>query len=177
MSTARQLEEYTIADILALPDGERAELISGQLFMMSPPSVHHQRIAVSAITKIKNHIDANHGTCEPFIAPCGLYLYDDDRTYLEPDLMVICDPSKVQEDGVHGAPDWIIEIVSPSSAKMDYSRKLFMYHSAGVRLYWIVDPMKKAVSVHDFETYDFGLYSFGDEIPVAIWPGFSLVIE
>ena len=169
--------EYTVADIKALPDGQRAELIDGQLYMMAPPSVQHQRIASRIFRRIADYIDSQGGNCEPFIAPCGVFVYDDESSYFEPDVFVVCDPSKVHEDGIHGAPDWIIEIVSPSSTRADYALKLFEYRSAGVRLYWIVDPSKKTVLVHDFENRDSALYSFGESIPVAIYPGFSLSIE
>lgn len=101
----------------------------------------------------------------------------DNINYVEPDISVICDPSKLDEKGCHGAPDWIIEIVSPNSRKMDYYKKLFKYRTAGVREYWIVDIEKHVVMVYDFEHDNMEEYSFGAEIPVGIYEGFSIKVQ
>lgn len=88
---------------------------------------------------------------------------------------MICDPSKLDDKGCHGAPDWIIEIVSPSSQRMDYLTKLLKYRTAGVREYWIVNPMTRMVTVYDFHGEEqTGMHSFDDEIPVTIYPGFTI---
>lgn len=84
-------------------------------------------------------------------APFAVYVKDDIRNYVEPDISVICDRDKLDETGCHGAPDWVIEIVSPSSKHMDHVRKLELYREAGVREYWIVDSLKGSVSVYDLE--------------------------
>ena len=131
---------YTIDDIYALPDGERAELIEGELYMMTPPGTTHQRIASFLHWAIRNYIQEQNGDCEIFPAPFAVFLNNDEHTYVEPDISVICDKSKLDEKGCNGAPDWVIEIVSPSSKRMDYFIKLFKYQKAGVREYWIVDP-------------------------------------
>ena len=73
-----------------------------------------------------------------------------------------------------GAPDWIIEIVSPGSRRMDYNNKLFKYRTAGVREYWIVDPDKDRITLYNFEKDDIAEFSFADDIPVSIYPGFSI---
>ena len=109
---------YTLDDIYALPVGERAELIDGQIFYMAPPSTKHQRILSFLHLEIGNHIRAKGGTCEVFPAPFAVFLFADHSKYLEPDISVICDKSKLDEHGCKGAPDWIIEIVSPSSRAM-----------------------------------------------------------
>ena len=99
------------------------------------------------------------------------FLNSDDKTYIEPDISVICDKSKLDEKGCHGAPDWVIEIVSPGSKRMDYFIKLFKYRTAGVKEYWIVDPDRKLVIVYEFDKDDANTYSFFDEVPVGIYDG------
>lgn len=162
---------YTIDDIYALPDGERAELIDGELYMMTPPGTTHQRIVSFLNRVIGNYIHERHGDCEVFPAPFAVFLNEDEQTYVEPDLSVICDASKLDEKGCGGAPDWVIEVVSPSSKRMDYFIKVSKYQNAGVREYWIVDSDKSNVFVYDFENGDLNAYSFTDEIPVNIYNG------
>lgn len=162
---------YTIDDIYALPDGQRAELIDGEMYMMSPPGRRHQKILNYINTEINLFIRNNKGNCEVYPAPFAVFLNEDDKTYVEPDISVICDPSKLNDRGCNGAPDWIIEIVSPSSKRIDYFIKLFKYRTAGVKEYWIVDPDKNRVTVYNFATDDGGEYAFTDEIPVGIYDG------
>ncbi len=107
-------------------------------------------------------------------APFAVFLNADDLNYVEPDISVICDQSKLDEKGCHGAPDWIIEIVSPGSRTMDYMTKLFKYRTAGVREYWIVDPEKSMVMVYAFEQDRAEQYLFGTDIPVGIYDGFQI---
>ena len=140
-----QEKKYTVEDIYALPEGTRAELIDGDMYMLAAPGRTHQRILGSMYRKISDYIDVNNGSCEVDIAPFAVFLNEDDRTYVEPDISVVCDPSKLDERGCNGAPDWIVEIVSPGSKRMDYFTKLFKYRTAGVREYWIVDPEKEKV--------------------------------
>ena len=116
---------YTIEDIYSLPDGQRAELIDGQIY----------------------------------------------------DISVICDPNRINEKGCNGAPDFIIEIVSPSSQRMDYLTKLFKYRTAGVREYWIVNPMKQTIQTYFFgDVEDSNQYSFDDEISVGIYDDLKICI-
>lgn len=167
---------YTIQDIYALPEGKRAELIDGRIYDMAPPGRTHQKISMRLSQTIANYIDRKNGSCEVYAAPFAVFLSEDDRNYLEPDICVICDPSKLDETGCHGAPDWVIEIVSPSSKARDYFKKLFKYRSAGVREYWVVDPAKKAVNVYQLEHETGGEYFFGEDVPVGIFEGFSIRI-
>ena len=160
---------YTIEDIYALPEGERAELIDGQIYYMSPPNTRHQRISSILSRKIGKYIDDNKGKCEVFAAPFAVYLDEKTNTYVEPDVSVICDSDKLDDRGCKGAPDWIIEIVSPSSRRMDYYTKLFKYRTAGVREYWIVDPTKNQIMVYDFENEDTEQYTFQDSVKVGIY--------
>lgn len=162
---------YTTDDIYALPDGERAELIDGEMYMMAPPSRRHQTILNYINTEINLFIRKRGGACEVFPAPFAVFLNADDKTYVEPDISVICDPSRLDDRGCNGAPDWVIEIVSPGSKRMDYFIKLFKYRTAGVKEYWIVDPDRKLAIVYEFEKNDGNTYSFSDEIPVGIYDG------
>lgn len=168
---------YTIDDIYALPDGQRAELIDGQIYYMAPPSWKHQEISGEIYYEIKSYIKKNNGKCRVLSAPFAVFLNaNDDKNYLEPDISVICDQSKLDEKGCHGAPDWIIEIVSPSSKPRDYIKKMFLYNSAGVREYWIVDPEEKIITVYGFERESMKQYTFDSNVPVGIYKDFSIRI-
>ena len=169
MPLSKAYDEYTIKDIYNLPDGQRAELIDGQIYYMAPPSRRHQRIILSLSRQIADYIDAKNGTCEVDIAPFAVFLNEDAKTYVEPDISVICDSDKLTDQGCKGAPDWIIEIVSPGSRKMDYFTKLFKYRTAGVREYWIVDPIKNFVIVYNFDKSDSEQYTFADTIKAGIY--------
>lgn len=164
-----QREDYTIEDIYALPEGTRAELIDGQIYYMAPPTRRHQKLLFSLSRAIADYIDRKGGSCEVDIAPFAVFLNEDDRNYVEPDISVICDPNKLNDKGCTGAPDWIIEIVSPGSRRMDYFTKLFKYRTAGVREYWIVDPLKNFVIVYNFDTSDSEQYTFADTIKAGIY--------
>ena len=167
-----QKKQYTIDDIYALPDGVRAELIDGEMYMMAPPGRTHQQISMFLSSKIYQYVSNKNGDCEVFPAPFAVFLNNDDKIYVEPDISVICDTSKLDEKGCHGAPDWVIEIVSPSSRSMDYLKKLVKYQAAGVREYWIVDSMRKLVTIYRFNTEEYSIqYAFTDEIPVGIYDG------
>ncbi len=169
-----QERTYTIEDIYALPEGTRAELIDGQIYYMAPPSRKHQRIIGKLYTAISNYIDTKGGTCEPYVSPFAVYLDENSTTYVEPDISVICDPNKLDDKGCKGAPDWIIEIASPGSRRMDYFTKLFKYRSAGVREYWLVDSDKNRITVWDFESDDTEEYSFSDSVKAGIYDDLSI---
>ena len=177
MDVARRVESYTIKDIYALPDGVRAELIDGQIYYMATPTRTHQRISMALSRMIGNYIESRGGDCEIYAAPFGVFLNNDEKKYYEPDISVICDISKLDEKGCHGAPDWIIEIVSPGNKTMDYFKKLFRYQAAGVREYWIVDPTRELVMVYRFEKEIMEEYSFEEDVPVGIYEGFSLRVQ
>ena len=133
MDVLKKQTVYTISDIYALPDGERAELIDGQIYYMAPPGRLHQKISWKLHQAIANYIDSRNGLCEVYAAPFAVFLNDDDINYVEPDLSVIGDLSKLDDKGCHGAPDWVIEIVSSDSRSRDYITKLFKYRTVGVR--------------------------------------------
>ncbi len=167
----------TIEDIYALPEGQRAELIDGQMYVMAPPGTVHQRISYALARKISDYIDRKKGSCEVFLAPFAVFLNQDDRNYVEPDISVICDKSKIDDQGCNGAPDWVIEVTSPSNPQYDYGIKLFKYRTAGVREYWIVNPQKKSVMVYDLENEKSNQYTFEDDVPVCIYDDFIISIS
>lgn len=170
---------HTIDDIYALPDGQRAELVDGQLYAMAPPNRLHQKLSVELASEIRNYIKKNHGSCEVYTAPFAVFLNNDDKTYVEPDISIICDQNKLSDKGCNGAPDWIIEIVSPGSKRMDYYTKLFKYRTAGVKEYWIVDPEKKSIIVYDFawDGEHTDIYSFDTTIKPSIYDNLSINIS
>lgn len=169
MEAAGQIERYTMDDIYNLPDGQRAELIDGELYMMATPGTKHQRLIKEFTYLIEDYIRRKKGNCEVFPSPFAVFLNADDKIYLEPDISVICDRNRLTDDGCYGAPDWIIEIVSLSSRSMDYNKKLFKYRTAGVREYWIVDPMNLRIVVYNFEHDMFEEYTFSDKVRAGIY--------
>ncbi len=123
------------------------------------------------------YIRKNNGECEVLPAPFAVFLNEDDKNYVEPDISIICDKNKITDRGCQGSPDWVIEIVSPSSKSMDYFTKFFKYRTAGVREYWIVDPMKEQVIVYRFEQETMEEYPFGENIPAGIYDDFSIRVQ
>lgn len=162
-------EMYTIEDIYALPEGQRAELVDGQIYYMASPSRTHQKLLMILSNAIFRYIQEKDGGCEVYAAPFAVVLNEDDKTYFEPDISVICDKDKLTEEGCKGAPDWIIEIASPTSRPMDYGKKLFKYHDAGVREYWIVDHDKDQILVYNFEHDTFEEFTFSDKVKAGIY--------
>ena len=162
-------ELYTTDFIYSLPDGERAELIDGQIYYMAPPTFIHQKISGALYATIYNYIGSNKGECVVVSAPFAVFLNKDNRNYVEPDISVICDKNKLTEKGCFGAPDWVIEIVSPTSKRMDYHIKLFKYRTAGVKEYWIVDALKNRIMVHNFENEMMEEYGFSDIVKAGIY--------
>ena len=164
---------YTIDDYLALPDDQRVELIDGVIYDMGAPTSWHQLIAGEIFFELRNYIKSNHGSCVPFIAPTDVQLDIDNRTMVQPDVMVICQRDRVNYKRIFGAPDLVIEVLSPSTKVKDMLIKSAKYHNAGVQEYWMVDPGNETVSVFDFRDEDIrqALYTFEDRIPVLIYDG------
>lgn len=177
MDILKKEELYTIEDIYALPNGERAELIDGKIYYMAPPNTRHQALVMDLSYQIKDYIRHNNGECSVFPAPFAVFLNENNKNYVEPDISVICDKNKITDKGCNGAPDWVIEIVSLGSKQMDYYKKLFQYRTAGVREYWVVDPERELVTIYNFEKDSMEEYSFDKEIPVGIYEGVSLKID
>ena len=170
-------DSYTTEYIYSLPEGQRAELIDGVVYDMAPPSYKHQLISGELFATIHDYIKSNNGSCKVIASPFAVFLNNDDKTYVEPDISVICDKNKLDDYGCNGAPDWIIEVVSPSSRKMDYSTKNTAYLNAGVREYWIVDPAKERTTVYRYEDDAAPmLFTFNHPITVGIYSDLTITI-
>ena len=171
-STSIYEGEKTLDDYLALPEGTRIELIDGKFYDMAAPTTIHQSIGFEICYLFKNYVSKKGGKCVPFVAPTDVQLDCDNRTMVQPDVLVVCDRNKITRARIVGAPDLVVEVVSPANMVTDVMIKLFKYKNAGVREYWIVYPDEKRVTVFDFAK-DIGPkdYSFEDTIPVAIWDG------
>lgn len=164
--------EYTVEDYYALPDDMRVELIDGVFYDMASPSSMHQIVALEICIKISAYIKGKKGKCIPLMAPLDVQLDCDDRTIVQPDLLVVCDRSMIHQKVVYGAPDFIVEVLSSSTRRKDMSIKLGKYAEAGVREYWLVDPEKKRVLVYPLEQDELPvIYGFQDQVPVGIFGG------
>ena len=167
--------KYTLEDYYALPDDVRAELIDGSFYIMEAPSAVHQTIISELHFAIKSFIKKKKGSCKVFLSPFDVRLDNDNRTMIQPDLMVICEKGKVDPRQCNGAPDFIAEIVSKSSGKLDYIKKLNKYLDAGVREYWIIDPERKTITVYQFTKEDTPKnYMFTDQVPLGIFDGLMI---
>lgn len=152
MALPAKKERYTFADCLTWGENERIEIINGEAVMMAPPSRVHQEISTELVRQLANFLEGKR--CKVYPAPFGVRLFevdgdtpDDVDTMVEPDISVVCDKSKLDDHGCKGAPDLVIEVLSPSSLRHDRLVKLGLYQRAGVREYWIVDPEYKSVQV------------------------------
>lgn len=152
---------FTYADYLKWPDGERWELIDGEAYAMSPaPTISHQTIAGQLFRQIDEALDG--APCRALIAPVDVLLpasdEADDRTatVVQPDILVVCDPEKITERNIRGAPDWIIEVLSPASARHDHLTKRALYERAGVREYWLVHPVDRVLTVYTLKDGHYG---------------------
>jgi Uma2 family endonuclease len=152
MALPVEKERYTFADCLAWDEGERIELIHGEATMMAPPTRKHQEISGELFRQLANFLEGKR--CRVYAAPFGVRLFEkagdtpeEVDTMVEPDLSVICDRDKLDEHGCKGAPDLVVEVLSPSTRRHDRLVKLDLYQEAGVREYWIVDPDSQSVQV------------------------------
>ena len=172
MSVAKKESKiYTYEDILNLPEGERAELIDGKLYMMASPSINHQIVSFKIAQKIQNYIDSKNGNCVVLTAPSDVKLFKDKDDIVEPDMYIVCDTKKLSGNKCIGAPDMVVEVLSPSSISRDVLLKYNKYMESGVREYWVVDIESRLINVYNFEKPELSGYSFEDEIPVGIFNG------
>lgn len=167
----------TAEDYWNLPEGERAELIDGQLYALASPSRIHQEIIIELTYHFQHYIKSNKGNCKIYAAPFAVNLNANDKTFVEPDISIICDPDKLSDRSCEGAPDLVIEVVSPSSHRMDYIKKTALYADAGVREYWIVDPATEQTTLYRFEETDApAIIPFNQDIPVGIYENLQINI-
>ena len=178
MDTALEMEtHFTFADYITWPDEQRWEIIDGIAYAMSSPSDRHQSILLALASQFYTFLRGKK--CKAYIAPFDVRLNADgaDDTVVQPDILVVCDKSKV-EDGksVVGAPDLVIEITSPSTATYDKVKKFNLYQQAGVREYWIVDPDNKEIFAYTRHEVGFiaRAYEGHESAPVDILDGFEI---
>ena len=177
-------KRYSYADYLTWFDDKRRELIDGLVHMLAAPKDKHAKISENIGWNLGNHIRSSGCGCEIRYAPYDVRFPGDDKsddkiyTVVQPDICVICDKTKIDENGCIGAPDLIIEIVSGSTKKYDWNYKFNIYERYGVREYWIVEPKAKIINVFVLQqnnTYDSGTeYEYGQNIPVHIFNGFEI---
>ena len=164
---------YTIEDYYAIPEDVRVELIDGVIYDLASPTLNHQRIQFALAQEFFNCISEHDKPCEVIAASFDVRLDRDNRTMVEPDIMIVCDmDTEGTANHMDGPPDLAVEILSPSSRAKDCTIKLKKYMNAGVKEYWIVDPKNEKVIVYVFEDdYLPTQYSFDDTIPVGISGG------
>ncbi len=166
----KQQGNYTVEDLKTLPSEKRYELIDGYLFQMEAPSTFHQLAAGEIYRQISNFIIDHDGDCTPFIAPVDVQLDEDDRTMVQPDIVIVCDPNRISAKNIVGAPDFVLEVLSPGTKAKDSVIKLEKYHKAGVREYWIVDPYQKIILVYDLKGEGgVTIYPIQQDVPVGIY--------
>lgn len=170
--------EYGKTDIEKLDEWTRAELINGKLYLLAAPNRMHQFLISEISFELKSHIKSRKGGCHVYTAPFGVRLFDDDKTEVQPDILVICNKDIMTKKGCSGAPDIVFEIVSEGNASHDYITKLMKYQKAGVREYWIVDPKQERVSVLNFENPEkTNEYTYEDVVSSGVLEGFEIRIK
>jgi Uma2 family endonuclease len=163
-------DEFTVEDYLELPEEERMELIDGVIYDLGAPTDKHQIIGDEIQSRFRDYIRKEKGKCITITSPIDVQLDCDNRTMVQPDVVIVCDRNKFKNGRIFGAPDLVVEVLSNSTKKKDIFIKGEKYWSAGVREYWLVDPLKKMVTVYKYEDEDFqSMYTFEDKVPVGIW--------
>jgi Uma2 family endonuclease len=177
---------YTYQDYLAWPEGFRAEIFNGEIITMAPPRPIHQETVLALSIQIYDYIRTNHLNSKVYPAPFAVRLFPHqdsrDTLVLEPDITLVCDPSRIDEHGLTGAPDMVIEVLSPSTGHYDREDKKAVYQEAGVKEYWIVDADAKTLTVFlrgvsgdkGNEDYKKICYSKDATVPVTVLPGLSI---
>jgi Uma2 family endonuclease len=177
-------KQYTYADYMSYSENERVEIIDGHIYAMSPaPSRIHQEIISTLVIEIGNYIKSNKGPCKIYPAPFDVFLFDEEtldscKNIVQPDISVICDKNKLTDKGCAGAPDFIVEVVSPYNPSSDYVRKLSLYEHFKVREYWIVNPMNENILVYRLdENMQYSApetYTFKDTLKVGIYENLEI---
>lgn len=178
----RDNDRHTYADYLAWPEEARYELIDGEAYLMAPgPDLAHQDMAGEIYYQLRNALEGK--PCRPFIAPLDVRLPkagEKDElvdTVVQPDVLVVCDPAKLDRRGVRGAPDLVVEVLSPSTASHDHVRKRRVYERAGVAEYWLVHPVDRMVTVYRLAHGAYGkpdVFELAGETPVGVLPGVAI---
>ena len=174
---------FTYADYKdwELDEGERFELIHGEAFAMSSPNTRHQAILTEISGQFYNYFQGK--PCMVFSAPYDVRLFyeedESDDTVVQPDILVVCRKEKLGEEACHGAPDLVVEILSPSNTAIEMQRKLKLYEQAGVQEYWVVDPKNKGIMVHNFKENTIITNTYGNTgtLPSTIFPDLNLFLD
>lgn len=180
MALPAEKPRYTFADVLTWDESERAEIIDGEVVMMAPPpSSTHQEISMELSSQLHTYLKGKK--CKVYAAPFAVRLFEMDGdnpedidTMVEPDISIVCDPGKIDKHGCKGAPDMVVEILSPSTQRHDRFTKFSLYQRAGVREYWIVDPDSKTVQSFILEDGHYSVKEFGtagDKMTVNVLEG------
>jgi len=178
-----EVEKFTYADYKAgeLKPGERFELINGVAYAMAVPNLSHQLIVTTLTTEFHTYLKGK--TCKVIPSPFDVRLFyeedESDGTVVQPDVVVVCDPKKLGEEGCRGAPDLVVEILSPSNTAIEMERKLLLYKEAGVQEYWIVDPKDKHISIYTLKDgeYTLQIYSIQDSARPGVVPGLEIPLS
>ena len=167
-----RIGEKTIEDYIALPEDVMVELIDGEFYDMSHPITMHSRMVGLLAMKLQSFINQNHLCCIPFFARATVQLDKNDMTVVQPSIFIVCDINQVRTERIYGAPDFVVEIVSPGNWYVDVIIKKAKYEQAGVKEYWMIFPDEQKVKVCWFEGEKKQIdYTFQDKIPVGIWDG------
>jgi Uma2 family endonuclease len=174
---------YTYADYKEweLDEGERYEIIDGEAYAMSAPNTRHQEILGGLFSQIYNYLQGK--PCKVFPAPFDVRLFyeedESDDTVVQPDISVICDKTKLGPEGCRGAPDLVVEILSPSNTAIEMERKRKLYQEAGVREYWVVDPENNGLMVYFLQedVTVIKMYQNTDTVSAAVLPGLRIALE
>ncbi len=170
LNSGKKQGEFTIDDVITLPEDIRVELIDGVIYEMASPTQVHQLVSGEVHRQISNFILEHNGSCRPYIAPMDVQLNCDNRTMLQPDVLIVCRKDSSDRKRIYGAPDFCLEVISPGTRRKDYYIKLNKYRDAGVREYWLVDPDQQCVIVHFFESDTSpAIYPLYGPIPVNIY--------
>ena len=170
--TIKKQGEYTVEDYMALPDGDRKELIDGVFYDMATPLFIHQAVAASLFYKIQSFIKENKGDCIAVMAPSAVQLDCDDKTMVEPDIYIICNRDKIKRFGVYGAPDFVLEVLSDSTRNKDLKIKSFKYMNAGVREIWYIDlKTRTLITYYEGDDYLPAIHPLEGTLGLAIYDG------
>lgn len=171
-ATEKKQGEYTLEDYYALPDERRVELIDGVIYDMSAPTLLHQLIGGKVFVMIQSFIEKNSGKCLPLYAPVDVRLDCDDKTMVQPDVLILCDESKRTKRYIMGAPDFCLEVLSKSTRRKDCIKKLQKYTDAGVKEYWIIDPYAKTLLVYHWkDDYTPHMYPLTEKVGLELYDG------
>jgi Uma2 family endonuclease len=178
----RDAQRYTYADYCTWPEDARYELIDGVAYLMAPaPSVDHQTAVFEIGRQVANSLEGH--PCRVLVAPLDVLLprpaqgEAETETVVQPDVLVVCDPAKVGPKGIRGAPDWVLEVLSPASAGHDQTVKLAAYERAGVPEYWLVHPMDRVLTIYRLEGAAYGRPQVAELVgktPVGVLPGIEV---